>query len=187
MTRFIDRLQILAGNRRQAAWLSSASAVKQGDLFDGQLPSESATQLSAPSLGENLVADFRQLGHSLREHPLSLLRERLNDRRFVRAVDLKHASDRSVIRAAGMVVGRQRPGTASGIVFVTLEDETGLSNIVVHADLVERQRKELLGSTLLGVYGQLQKEGEVVHLVAKRLVDLSDWLGQLETCSRNFH
>jgi error-prone DNA polymerase len=66
-----------------------------------------------------------------------------------------------------MVVGRQRPGTASGIVFVTLEDETGLSNIVVHAELVERQRKELLGSKLLGVYGQLQKEGEVVHLVAR--------------------
>jgi error-prone DNA polymerase len=100
---------------------------------------------------------------------------------------LKNADDRAVIRAAGMVVGRQRPGTASGIVFVTLEDETGLSNIVVHADLVDRQRKELLGSTLLGVYGQLQKEGEVVHLVAKRLVDLSEWLGQLETSSRNFH
>jgi error-prone DNA polymerase len=97
------------------------------------------------------------------------------------------AGHRALVRAAGIVVGRQRPGTATGIVFVTLEDETGLANIVVHPQLVDRQRRELLGSTLLGVYGQLQKEGEVVHLVARRLVDLSAWLGRLETSSRDFH
>jgi len=79
------------------------------------------------------------------------------------------------------------PGTATGIVFVTLEDESGLVNVIVKPELVERQRRELLGATLLGVYGQLQKEGEVVHLVAKRLVDLSAWLGRLETHSRDFH
>ena len=92
-----------------------------------------------------------------------------------------------MIRAAGIVVGRQRPGTATGIVFVTLEDESGLTNVVVQPWLVEKQRRELLGATLLGVYGQLQVEGEVVHLVAKRLVDLSAWLGRLETSSRDFH
>ena len=94
---------------------------------------------------------------------------------------------RSLVRAAGIVVGRQRPGTATGIVFVTLEDESGLTNVVVHPQLVEKQRRELLGARLLGVYGQLQVEGEVVHLVAKRLVDLSSWLGRLETVSRDFH
>ena len=73
------------------------------------------------------------------------------------------------------------------MVFVTLEDETGLTNVIVQPQLVERQRKELLGATLLGVYGQLQKEGAVVHLLAKRLVDLSAWLGRLETRSRDFH
>jgi error-prone DNA polymerase len=88
---------------------------------------------------------------------------------------------------AGIVVGRQRPGTATGIVFVTLEDETGVANIVVHPQLVDKQRCELLGASLLGVYGQLQIEGEVIHLVAKRLVDLSSWLGRLETSSRDFH
>lgn len=123
----------------------------------------------------------------LRAHPVSLLRERLKQKRFVSSMELKGAGDRALIRCAGIVVGRQRPGTASGIVFMTLEDETGWSNIVVHADLVERQRKELLGAKLLGVYGQLQREGEVVHLVAKRLVDLTAWLGQLETSSRDFH
>ena len=181
-----DALRSLAGHRRQAAWAATAAAV-QGDLFDGLPPPETASDLPSPSAGENLVADYRSLGLTLRRHPLTLLRQRLTERRFVTAAALKTAGQRALIRAAGIVVGRQRPGTATGIVFVTLEDETGLANIVVHPQLVDRQRRELLGSTLLGVYGQLQKEGEVVHLVARRLVDLSAWLGRLETSSRDFH
>ncbi|RIX46044.1 MAG: error-prone DNA polymerase [Rhodocyclales bacterium GT-UBC] len=181
-----DALFHLGGHRRQAAW-SSAVAVKQGDLFDGLALSETSVDLPEPTLAENLLADYRQLGHSLRPHPLLLLRPELEARRFVRAVDLRHAADRSVIRAAGIVVGRQRPGTATGIVFVTLEDESGWSNIVVQPWLVEKQRHELLGASCLGVFGQLQKEGDVVHLVAKRLIDLSAWLGRLETRSRDFH
>ena len=181
-----DALRSLAGHRRQAAWAATA-AVVQGDLFDGLPPPETASDLPSPSAGENLVADYRSLGLTLRRHPLTLLRQRLTERRFVTAAALKTAGQRALIRAAGIVVGRQRPGTATGIVFVTLEDETGLANIVVHPQLVDRQRRELLGSSLLGVYGQLQKEGEVVHLVARRLVDLSAWLGRLETSSRDFH
>jgi len=95
--------------------------------------------------------------------------------------------NRALVRAAGIVIGRQRPGTARGVIFVTLEDETGQANIVVYADLSERQRRELLGARLLGVYGQLQREGEVVHVLAKRLVDLTLWLGALPTASRDFH
>ena len=181
-----DALQSLAGHRRQAAWAATA-AVVQGDLFDASPIREAPTELPAPNAGENLVADYRSLGLTLRSHPLTLLRQHLAERRFVTAVDLKGTGHRALVRAAGIVVGRQRPGTATGIVFVTLEDETGLVNVVVHPQLVEKQRRELLGSTLLGVYGQLQIEGEVVHLVAKRLVNLSDWLGRLETSSRDFH
>jgi len=181
-----DALQSLAGHRRQAAWAATV-AVVQGDLFDGQPAREAPVELAAPGEGENLVADYRSLGLSLRRHPLALLRSHLAERRFVAAETLRHAGHRALIRAAGIVVGRQRPGTATGIVFVTLEDETGLVNVVVHPQLVDKQRRELLGSSLLGVYGQLQKEGEVVHLVAKRLVDLSAWLGRLETSSRDFH
>ena len=107
--------------------------------------------------------------------------------RFVSAADLQHASDRQLIRAAGIVTCRQRPGTASGVVFVTLEDESGMTNVIVHGHLAERQRRELLSSKLLGVFGQLQKEGEVVHVIAKRLVNLSAWLGELQIASRNFH
>ena len=181
-----DALAGLAGHRRQAAW-EATTAVVQGDLFDGLLPREQAVALQPPGEGENLVADYRHLGLTLRRHPLSLLRQRLAVRRFVPAAELRQAGHRALIRAAGIVVGRQRPGTATGIVFVTLEDETGLANVVVYPQLVERQRRELLGARLLGVYGQLQVEGEVVHLVAKRLVDLSPWLGTLETASRDFH
>jgi len=181
-----DALLSLAGHRRQAAWAATASVV-QGDLFDHAPVQEAALVLPAPGEGENLVADYRALGLSLRRHPLFLLRSRLAARRFLPAAELRRAGHRALVRAAGIVVGRQRPGTATGIVFVTLEDESGLTNVVVHPQLVEKQRRELLGARLLGVYGQLQVEGEVVHLVAKRLVDLSSWLGRLETVSRDFH
>ncbi|UCV16740.1 error-prone DNA polymerase [Quatrionicoccus australiensis] len=185
-----DALASLAGHRRQAAWAASvekAPPAVQGDLFSGQVLAEAVPDLPTPGEGENLVADYRSLGLSLRQHPLTLLRQALAERRFVTAADLKQAGQRAAIRVAGIVVGRQRPGTATGIVFVTLEDETGLTNVVVQPQLVERQRRELLGATLLGVYGVLQKEGEVIHLLAKRLVDLSPWLGRLETHSRDFH
>ncbi|MDR0775122.1 MAG: error-prone DNA polymerase [Azonexus sp.] len=190
-----DALSSLAGHRRAAAWTAAAVADggvrRQGDLFAGLPPAESLpTQpatLPAPGEGENLVADYRHLGHSLRRHPLVLLRRQLAARRFLRAADLAAAADRALVRAAGIVVGRQRPGSATGIVFVTLEDESGWANIVVQPWLVDKQRRELLGATLLGVYGQLQQSGQVVHLVAKRLVDLSAWLGRLETTSRDFH
>jgi error-prone DNA polymerase len=181
-----DALRSLAGHRRQAAWAATA-AVVQGDLFDGTPQPEQPVTLQPPNEGENLVADYRHLGLTLRAHPLTLLRAHLAERRFMPAADLKQAGHRAPVRAAGIVVGRQRPGTATGIVFVTLEDESGLTNVVVHPQLVDKQRRELLSASLLGVYGQLQVEGEVVHLVAKRLVDLSAWLGRLETFSRDFH
>ncbi len=181
-----DALRSLAGHRRQAAWAATASAV-QGDLFDNAPLAEVAIALPAPGEGENLVADYRALGLTLRRHPLNLLRRQLAARRFVPAAELRRAGHCALVRAAGIVVGRQRPGTATGIVFVTLEDETGLVNVVVHPQLVGKQRRELLGARLLGIFGQLQIEGEVVHLVAKRLVDLSSWLGALETSSRDFH
>jgi error-prone DNA polymerase len=179
----------LAGHRRQAAWAVAGIAV-QLDLLSSVEPPETAaeaTQLAEPSEAENLIADYASTGLTLGRHPLSLLRARLTAQRFVSASQLLNAADRQLMRAAGIVTCRQRPGTASGIVFVTLEDETGLANIVVHARLVEQQRRELLGARLLGVLGQVQREGTVVHLVAKRLVDLSALLGSLPTASRNFH
>ncbi len=176
----------LAGHRRLAAWAAAGISPKIDLLSDVPLR-ETAAVLAAPSEGEELIADYTRMKLTLGRHPLTLLRARLAAQRFVSAAQVQQSADRQIIRAAGIVTCRQRPGTASGIVFVTLEDETGLANIVVHARLVDRQRQELLGASLLGVFGQIQREGEVVHLVAKRLVDLSSLLGQLPTCSRDFH
>ena len=89
--------------------------------------------------------------------------------------------------AAGIVIGRQRPDTASSVVFVTLEDETGCVNVIVWRDLGERQRRELLCARLMAVYGAVEREGEVVHVIARRLADHSELLGRLGTKSRDFH
>ncbi len=179
-------LRCLAGHRRQAAWAVAAAAV-QLDLLAAAAPQESLPTLRAPSEGEEVVADYASIGLTLGRHPLDLLRDRLGQRRFLSAGQLAGQADRAIVRTAGIVTCRQRPGTASGVVFLTLEDETGLANIVVHGRLAERQRRELLGARLLGVLGQVQRDGEVVHLVAGRLLDLSRWLGSLETASRDFH
>ncbi|BAL23061.1 error-prone DNA polymerase [Azoarcus sp. KH32C] len=181
-----DALAPLAGHRRQAAW-QAAGVRLQGDLFDDVPLVEAPPALAAPRECEELVADYAATGLTLRRHPLALLRSHLAEQRFLPAARLVEMEHRALARAAGIVTGRQRPGTAGGVIFVTLEDETGMTNVVVYADLAERQRRELLGARLLGVYGQLQREGRVVHLLAKRLVDLSAWLGQLETSSRDFH
>jgi error-prone DNA polymerase len=99
---------------------------------------------------------------------------------------LHNMSHNQPARCVGLVTCRQRPGTASGVVFLTLEDDTGLANVIIHPRLVERQRREVLGARLLGVLGVLQREGEVVHLIARRLVDHSELLGQLPVRSRDF-
>ena len=176
----------LAGNRRQAAW-EAASTWVQGDLLDRATIIEHATIFPDPSEGAELVADYASTGLTLGRHPLALLRAHLHEKRFLDSTNLRQAADRQLARAAGIVTGRQRPGTATGIVFVTLEDEFGMINVVVHAHLVEKQRRELLNASLLGVFGQVQRDGAVVHLVAKRLVDISPWLGKLGTRSRDFH
>ena len=179
----------LAGHRRQAAW-AAAVVPLQRDLFAGVAVREEAVALAVPREGEEIVADYRSLGLTLGRHPLALLRARLAVWRYVPAGGLRERGDRAIVRCAGLVTCRQRPETASGVIFVTLEDETGCANVVVFKDLACRQRRLLLGSRLLGVAGQLQVEGEgehaVVHLVAKRLFDHSELLGDLATRSRNF-
>ncbi|HMV52746.1 MAG TPA: error-prone DNA polymerase [Rhodocyclaceae bacterium] len=179
-------LAALAGHRHHALWLAAGSQPPPSLLHASQI-ADSALELTAPSEGENLVADYRAMGFTLGRHPLALLRRHLARMRFETSQEINEAPHRKLARAAGVVTCRQRPGTASGVVFVTMEDETGTTNVIVHADLVERQRRELLASRLMGVYGQVQREGRVVHLIAKRLVDVSHLLGRLATHSRDFH
>ena len=180
-----NALEGLAGNRRQALWQAVAGEAGK-DLLKKAPVQEEAVQLPALGEGESIAADYRSLGLTLGRHPLALLRPLLAKKRFLPAEVLNTFADRQLARACGIVTVRQRPSTASGTVFVTIEDETGPVNVIVWPALVESQRKELLASHLLGVYGVWQCEGKVRHLVAKRLVDLTHLLGSLETKSRDF-
>ena len=178
-------LAALAGHRRQAAWAVAAVPV-QRDLLLEAPAHEEAVPLPPPGEGDDIVADYAALRLTLGRHPLALLRAVLTQRRYVSASTLRGANHNAPARCAGLVTHRQRPGSATGVVFLTLEDETGLVNVIVHPRLVERQRRELLGARLLGVLGVLQREGEVLHLIARRLVDHTPLLGSLPTRSRDF-
>src|SRR3546814_91420 len=118
---------------------------------------------------------------------MALLRARLAAMRFSSSAELRGQPDRRLVRTCGIVTVRQRPGTAKGMVFVTIEDEAGQTNLIVRPDIVERQRRELLASRLLGAYGTWQSRGGVQNVVVGRLVDLTPLLGQLHTTSRVFH
>jgi error-prone DNA polymerase len=181
-----NALRSLAGHRREALW-KAAGAVPDKDLLRPAVLSEQAPLLAAPSEGDEIVGDYRAQGLTLGRHPLALLRGRLQARRFVTAEALHAYSNGQLARACGIVTVRQRPSTAKGVLFVTIEDETGNINVIAWPQLVEAQRRELLGATLLGVYGVWQREGEVRHLVARRVVDLSALMGRLDTASRDFH
>jgi error-prone DNA polymerase len=179
-------LASLAGHRRNAHWLA-AGMERQAELLENTVIQEDLPGLLPPRESDDLLADYQSLGLTLGRHPLALLRSRLARMRMCTASELHALPNGKRTRTAGIVTCRQRPGTAEGVVFVTLEDETGYVNVVVWRRLVERQRRELLGSRLLGVEGVLQKEGDVVHLVAHRLVDHSRLLGGLTFHSRDFH
>ena len=179
-------LSQLSGHRRRALW-DVSGIERMPPLLAGAPIGEPAPALTSPGEGENIVADYASLGLTLGRHPLALLRDRLRRQRMLTAAELHALPHGRITRVTGLVTGRQRPGTASGVTFVTLEDETGMINVIVWRDLAERQRKELLRSNLLTVYGTLEREGEVVHLIAARLQDQTMMLGKLAARSRDFH
>ena len=180
-----NALSALSGNRRQALWQALAGAPDKGLLRHAPV-AEPAPLLAAPSEAQDIAGDYRSMGLTLGRHPVALLRQRLLAKRFMPADVLHTYANGQFARGCGIVTVRQRPETAHGVLFVTLEDETGLVNVIVWPSLVEQQRREVLGAALLGVYGIWQNEQGVMHLVAKRLVDLSAWLGTVETRSRDF-
>ncbi len=176
----------LSGHRRDALW--DVSGIERSSQLLAEAPiNEAQPMLVAPTEGEDLVADYASLGLTLGRHPLALLRPHLQRQRMHTAAELKTLPHGRLARVTGLVTGRQRPGTASGVTFVTLEDETGMVNVVVWRALADRQRKELLRSSLMSVYGTLEREGEVVHLIAGRLRDQTALLGNLIARSRDFH
>lgn len=181
-----DALHGLSGHRHQAAWAVAGVDTRASAMLRQTRTHESAAELPAPGMAETVLADYRSTGLSLAQHPVGLLRPQLAAFKVQPAAVLLHYPNGRLARASGLVTHRQRPETAKGVVFVTLEDETGAVNVIVWPQVVEAQRKALLGSTLLTVYGIWQCEGEVRHLIARTLVDHSALLQGLAAKSRNF-
>jgi error-prone DNA polymerase len=182
-----NALESLAGHRRAALWDAVVSVPDKDILREAPVYETVSPQLTLLTEGQSMVADYDSLGLTLGRHPLELLRDTLSKLRFSSSAVLQEQPDRRLVRAAGIVTVRQRPGTAKGVVFVTLEDEYGQINLLVRPALVERQRKELLTSRLMGAYGRWQSANGVQHVIVERLVNLTHLLGQLQTRSRNFH
>jgi error-prone DNA polymerase len=202
-----DALRGLAGDRYRAVW-GVAGVQASLPLFDwaeqagpdesrpapsaplrlcGSIFSEEENpDLPRPTEGQEILADYASLGLSLRRHPLALLRPQLQRRGLIPAEALWQRLHGDWVCTGGLVINRQRPSSANSVTFVTLEDETGQINLIIWKRLAERQRLTMLRARLLGVVGQVQREGEVLHLIAKRLLDYSPLLGRLPTRSRDF-
>jgi len=174
------------GHRHQAAWAVAGVDTRATPLLAATRTHEAAAALAPPDEAARTLADYRATGLTLGTHPVALLRGELAQFKVQPAAVLAAYPHGRLARASGLVTHRQRPETAKGVVFVTLEDETGAVNVIVWPQVVEQQRRALLASTLLTVYGIWQREGEVRHLVARRLIDHSALLQGLDARSRNF-
>jgi error-prone DNA polymerase len=181
-----NALSSLSGHRRQVAWQVAGMQTMPGLLKDASI-AEEAIVLPPASEGQEILADYASAGLTLNRHPLALLRQQLKKMNLSTALEMQSFPNRKLARTTGLVTMRQRPQTAKGTLFVTLEDETGNINVIVWPALLEKQRKEILNARLMTVYGVWQREGEVVHLIAKRVVDHSAMLGSLMVEGRDFY
>jgi error-prone DNA polymerase len=182
-----DALARLTGHRHRAVWQVTGveralPLLPAATVFDEGIP-----LLRAPREGQDIVADYGSLGLTLRRHPLALLRDKLQRRGVMPTQELWQQPNGKMVKTAGLVITRQRPGSAGGVTFVTMEDETGYVNLIVWNRVAVEQRAALLESRLLEVHGKLQREGDVQHVIAQRLTNLSSMLGDLDVASRNFH
>jgi error-prone DNA polymerase len=180
-----DALRALAGNRHRAYW-GITGVDKPSPLFPVTRVEEGVPLLRSPSEGQDITADYTHTGLTLRRHPMALLRPRFASMHVLSAEQVEACPDDALVNTAGLVITRQRPGSAKGVFFVTLEDETGYVNLVIWDAVATRWRRSLLNASLLGVSGTLQREGDVLHVVARRLKDHSRLLGRLTTKSRSF-
>ncbi len=179
-------LENISGDRHQAQWdLLGVEALPE--LLQDASAIEPELALPVPTEGDNTTADYMSLGLTLQRHPLSLLRERLTQKRIMNSTRWASVPNGGMARLAGIVKMRQRPGTAKGVLFLTIEDEGGPVNIIVWSKVVDAFRQEVLNAKMLSVYGKTQREQGVEHLVARKIEDLTWMLGELSTSSRDFH
>jgi error-prone DNA polymerase len=183
-------LAALSGNRHLAYWEvagteRSLPLAPQGERA-GSLE-EGRPLLEAPTEGQRIVADYASVGLTLGRHPMALLRHRLVRNRLLTAADLNCVAHGKRVRTAGIVLMRQRPQSANGVTFLTLEDESGQVNVIVWESVGREQRRAMIESRLLEVQGELQRQEGIMHVIARRLIDRSSLLGELLTRSRDFH
>jgi error-prone DNA polymerase len=178
-------LRTLSGNRHLTFW-QVAGSEQELPLAPVPRAPEGTPLLAPPTEGQNIAADYRATGLTLGRHPLALLREQLETSSIVTSRSLGDLPHGRAVRVAGIVTARQRPQSAGGVMFITLEDETGYVNLIVWERVWSRARRTANGSRLLEVHGQLQREGLVTHVVARKLVDRTPMLGSLVTQSRDF-
>jgi error-prone DNA polymerase len=178
-------LRELSGNRHLTFW-QVAGTEAELPLAPPPAHAEGTPLLAPPTEGQNIAADYRTQGLTLGRHPLALLRDSLTLAQVITSADLRDLPHGRVVRVAGIVTARQRPQSAGGVMFITLEDETGYVNLIVWEGVWSKARRIANGSRLLEVHGMLQKEGLVTHVVAQRLVDRTRMLGTLVTQSRDF-
>jgi error-prone DNA polymerase len=176
-----DAFRSVGLDRRQALWeVKALGAAEPLPLFTWSETREAAAepfvQLPQMRLSEHVVNDYQTLRLSLKAHPMSFLRERFTARRVIACDELRGIKDGAYVSVAGVVLVRQRPGSAKGVVFMTIEDETGIANAVVWAKTLERFRKEVMGSRLIVIHGRVQRHQDIIHVVSAKLEDRSDWL-----------
>lgn len=182
----LDGFRSLGLDRRDALWaargLNRVGGQEDLPLFETATVDrtrEPDFDLPSMCLGEHIVEDYRTIGLSLKAHPISLLRDELSARRVIKSEQLTQIRNGERVRVSGLVLVRQRPGTASGVIFMTLEDETGIANIVVWPKLFEQYRREVLGGRLVAVDGPVQSESGVIHVIAERVHDYTPLLAKL--------
>ena len=178
-----DAFRSIGLDRRRALWEVAALQDRSIALFEGQPSDTSEGQIELPLMtpSEQVIQDYASTTLSLKAHPVSFVREKLNLLRVTPTGSLSEMKDGMYVKVCGMVTVRQRPGTAKGVLFVTIEDETGFANIVVWGKLFAQYRREILQSRLLMVEGKLQIEGEVIHVIGSRCFNLNKWLHTLAT------
>jgi error-prone DNA polymerase len=178
-----DALRSLGLARRPARWAARALPPAPLPLFErapeAEFAGEAPARLAPMSLGAEVVEDYATLRHSLKAHPLALMRQDLAARGLIDAAALQRTRHGAFVRLAGLVLVRQRPGTAKGVIFVTLEDETGVANLIVFPDMFARYRRTVLAASLMGAAGRVERQGLVIHIKAERLHDMSERLHRL--------
>ncbi len=178
-------LKGIAGHRHRARWQVAAIEKQPADLLQGVARKDDDTSIRPASETDDLRADYASTGLTLGRHPVAIIRNQLRQRRVITAQQLLTLKHGSFARACGLITMRQRPMTANGTIFLTLEDETGHINVVVWQRLWERQRGVVLNASLIAVDGTMESDGEVYHLIAKRLHDFDNLAKGLKTRSRD--